>query len=287
MLYYLIVILAVVMFGGGFALNDSYRVLRSSSVESSLESGFFGALGGLVILLAIGDFRLEITPFTLLMAFLAALDGLAFVWFSFQALDRVNLSQFSLFSMLGGMLLPFFQGLLFFGEPITAAKVLCVVLVTAALWLGGSGGKAKGGGIYYAGVFVLNGLSGVLSKIFTTAPYPKASPEGYSVWIALFTALLSGLLWLLLYGKRRTPGFGWKALAISTANGVLNRVANFMLVLTLVHLDASVQSPLVTGGVMIVSTFICILQGTKPSRKELLSVAVAFLGMLALFLIKI
>ena len=103
----------------------------------------------------------------------------------------------------------------------------------------------------------------------------------------MFTALLSGLLWLLLYGKRRTPGFGWKALAISTANGALNRVANFMLVLTLVHLDASVQSPLVTGGVMIVSTLLCALRGTKPSRKELLSVALAFLGMLALFLIKI
>ena len=129
-------------------------------------------------------------------------------------------------------------------------------------------------------------MSGVLSKIYTTAPYPKASADWYSVWIAVFTVVLSGLLWLLLYGKRRTPGFGWKALGISAGNGVLNRVGNYLLVVALVHLDASVQYPLITGGVMIVSTLICLLRGTKPSRKELLSVAIAFLGMLALFLIK-
>ena len=100
-------------------------------------------------------------------------------------------------------------------------------------------------------------------------------------WFSVSPAISGLLINIACYG------FGWKALAISTANGALNRVANFLLVVALVHLDASVQSPLVTGGVMIVSTFICILQGTKPSRKELLSVAVAFLGMLALFLIKI
>lgn len=287
MLYYLIVILAVIMFGGNFALNDSYRALRSSSLESILESNFFGALAGLITLLVIGGLTVEATAFTLLMAFLDAVNGLTFTWFAFKALDRVNLSLFSLFSTLGGMLLPSFHGILFYGEPITVAKAVCVALVTAALGVSVSGGTGKKGGIYYAGVFVFNGIPGILAKIYTTAPYPKVSENGYSFWITAFAVLVSGLLWLLLCSRRRTPGFGWKALTISSASGVLNRVANFLLVVSLVHLDASVQSPMVTGGVIIVSTLICVFRGIKPSRKELLSVLIAFLGVLALFLIKI
>lgn len=286
-MYYIIVFIAIIMFGGNFALNDAYRRLRSSSLESILESNFFGALAGFLTLLVLGGLTLEATPFTLLMAFLDAVNGLIFIWFAFKALDRVNLSVFSLFSMLGGMLLPSLQGVVFYGEPITVAKIICVVLVTAALGLGVSGAAGKRGGIYYAGVFVFNGIPGMLAKIYTTAPYPKASENGYSLWITVFAVLVSGLLWLLLCGKRRTPGFGWKALTISSANGILNRVANFLLVVALVHLDASVQSPLVTGGVMIASTLICVFRGIKPSRKELLSVLIAFLGVLALFLIKI
>lgn len=44
---------------------------------------------------------------------------------------------------------------------------------------------------------------------------------------------------------------------------------------------------MVTGGVMIVSTLICFFGKSKPSRKELLSVVVAFAAMLALFLIPV
>ena len=47
------------------------------------------------------------------------------------------------------------------------------------------------------------------------------------------------------------------------------------------------QYPMVTGGVMIVSTLLCCFGPKKPSRRELLSVLVGFAGMLALFLIPI
>jgi len=55
----------------------------------------------------------------------------------------------------------------------------------------------------------------------------------------------------------------------------------------LLHVDASVQYPMVTGGVMIVSTIICFFGDRKPSKKEIISVLVAFVGMLALFVIPI
>jgi len=53
------------------------------------------------------------------------------------------------------------------------------------------------------------------------------------------------------------------------------------------HVEASVQYPMVTGGVMIVSTVISCFGKNKPSVKELASVGLAFIGMLTLFAIPI
>ena len=57
------------------------------------------------------------------------------------------------------------------------------------------------------------------------------------------------------------------------------------MIIALAHVDASVQYPMVTGGVIIVSTLISLFEERKPSKKEVLSVVVAFLGLLLLFAI--
>ena len=286
-MYYVLVMIAVVIFGGCFSLSDSYRKERGSGIVSSMEAAFVGSAAGFVILLAVSGFDFQATPFTLGMALIAALCGIGFTWCSFKALERVNLSVYSLFSMLGGMALPFLQGIIFYNESITVAKIVCVVFICAALALTVSKDRRSGGTLYYIGIFVLNGMSGVISKIFTASALSKTNAEWFSIWIAVFTAALAGALWVLLAKKANMPRYTWKAFGISSLSGALNRVANFLLVVALVHIDASVQYPLITGGVMIVSTLICFFGQNKPTKKELLSVLLAFLGMLALFLIKI
>ena len=275
------------MFGGCFALSDVYRKLRSSSIASSMESSFIGSVAGLAVLLAVSRFDFQATPFTLLIALFSALTGIGFTFCSFKALDSANLSLYSLFSMLGGMILPFFQGILFYGEKITISKIVCVIFVCIALALTVSCDKKKKGTVYYIGVFVLNGMVGVLSKIFTSAPLEKTSAEWFSIWIAVFTAGISGALWLFFFRKKSMSKYTWQAFGVSSLNGAINRIANFLLVIALVHIDASIQYPMVTGGVIIVSTLICFFGKNKPSKKEILSVISAFFGMLALFLIKI
>ena len=286
-MYYSLVLISVAIFGFNFALNDIYRKLRSSSLASSMESSFVGSLAGLVVLLIISGLDFQATPFTLLIAFLSALTGISFTFCSFKALDSVNLSLYSLFSMLGGMTLPFFQGIIFYSEKITVAKIICVIFICISLGLTVSRDKNKNGTIYYVGVFVLNGMVGVLSKIFTSSPFEKTNSEWYSIWIAVFTALVSGTLWLIFFRKKNKLKYTIKAFGVSALNGVLNRAANFLLIIALLHLDASIQYPMVTGGVIIVSTLISFFGKSKPSKKEVVSVLTAFIGLLALFLIKI
>ncbi|MBR2354711.1 MAG: hypothetical protein IKA76_09455 [Clostridia bacterium] len=288
-MYYGMILLSVATFGGCFALKDVYRRMRGSSFFISMESSFVGAFAGLIVLLIINGFQFELTPFTFLMASLVALNGVGFSYFSFKALDSINLSVFSLFSMLGGMLLPAGVGMIFYGEPMTLAKGVCYAFIFVALLMTVSRGNGGKGWIYYLGVFVLNGMSGVLSKIFTEAPYEKTSAAGYSIWSALLTGVFSLVIFLILLAakKEKTKPYTWKALGVSATSGAANKIANFLLVIALAHVDASVQYPMVTGGVMIVSTLICFFGAKKPTKKEILSVGIAFLGMLALFIIPV
>ena len=293
--YYIWILLSVVMFGGSFALNDIYRKQRGSGLKISMEAACIGALAGCAALLVSGGFALACTPFTLLMATCAALDAIAFTFCSFRALDYVNLSLFSLFAMLGGMALPFLQGILFYGEGFTIAKGVSVLFICIALICTVERGSRKKGTVYYIGVFLLNGTAGVLSKLFTESDLPKTSVTEYSVWVAIVSIVLSGGAWIALALLERHRGRAeavtgkvrLRSCGVCALNGVVNKLANLLLVFALVHVDASVQYPMVTGGTMIVSTVLSCFGSRKPSKREILSVALAFVGMLSLFIIPV
>ena len=64
--------------------------------------------------------------------------------------------------------------------------------------------------------------------------------------------------------------------------GVLNKVGNFLLLISLAHIDASVQYPMVTGGVMIVSTLLSYFTPKKPGRREYAALALSLVGIMML-----
>lgn len=285
-MYYALIVLSVVMFGTCFACNDVYQKIRGSSVKISIQFSGISAFAGLVVLLIINKFKFEYTHYTLIMAIFQYLISIGFTFCSFRALGSINLSLYSLFSMLGGMVLPFLQGILFYAEALTVSKVICLIFIVAALILTVERGEKSKGYIYYAGIFVLNGMAGVISKIFVESKFPKTSSAGFSILSCVVNVVASFALLLLLYKKPAKKETG-KSLGAAMFNGIANRVANYLLLIALMHVEASVQYPMVTGGVMIVSTVISYFGKNKPTKKEICSVVLAFVGMLVLFALPI
>ena len=282
--YYLITAAAVIMFSLQFWFNDRFQTHCGSSAKAAMLFSLGTNLAGFAALLIINRFRFEFTPFSLGMAFLVGLDGILFLYCSLKAFAVINLSLYSVFSMLGGMTLPFILGIAVYGEALTAGKLLCFAFTAAALALtvkkGGGGKRAY---LYYAGIFVLNGMSGVLAKLFQEAPYPKTSAAGFSVLSAAAGAVLAAAL--LPFMKGKLPKRSLRPALDMAAYGAVNRAANFLLLISLAHLPASAQYPFVTGGVMIVSTLICFLTPQKPGKKELAAVGLSFIGILFLVLL--
>lgn len=284
-MYYGIITISVIMFGIQFLFNDKYQKEAGNGTAATFIFTFYSSLVGLVCLLAINKFQIDATPFTLIMGLASSLNILAYNYCSLKAFEHINLSLYSLFAMLGGMVLPFVVGIVFYGEPLTIGNSICLLLITVALIITvGKGNKNKKIALlYYAGVFVLNGMAGVISKIYASSSFDKCNEAVYSIWAAFFGALTAGVV--LLAMRKKLPKTSKKAYLYTAGYGAINKLANYLLLIALAVLPASVQYPFVTGGVMIVSTVISLITGQKPSKKELIAVALSFIGILALVII--
>lgn len=286
-MYYALIVLSVVMFGACFACNDIYQKVRGNTVKVSIQFSALSSFAGLIVLLVVNKFKFEYTHYTLLMAVFQYLISVGFTFCSFKSLGVINLSLYSLFSMLGGMVLPFLQGILFYNEQMTVAKAICLVFIVAALLLTVERGEKSKGYIYYAGIFTLNGMAGVVAKLFVESRYPKTSSAGFSILSCVVNVVISIIILTLFFKKQNAPKETPKSLCAVFFNGATNRIANYVLLIALMHVEASVQYPMVTGGVMIVSTIISFFGKNKPTFKEILSVLLAFIGMMALFVIPV
>ncbi|MBR6939825.1 MAG: hypothetical protein IKH65_03370 [Clostridia bacterium] len=281
-MYYAILSVSVVLFGVQFLFNRQYQIIRGPSVRTAMLFMFTAFSAGTLILWGINKFRFEFTPFTLIVASVAAANSLAYSFCSIKALGKVNLSIYSVFAMLGGMVIPFIAGIVFFKEELTAGKIICLVLITVALALTISGKSKKSGLGVCFGIFIFNGLGGVYAKLFTSLDYPKTSEAGYSVLMALSTVVISGLM--LIFIRRPEMKKSPAADSLAAGYGVVNCIGNLLLLIALRKLPASAQFPFITGGVMIVSTVISCFTKDKPSKREFVSVAVAFAGLLVLMI---
>ncbi len=283
---------STVMFGTQFFFNDIYRRNYGNSFRDTLVSRLGGGMFGLIALVIIqiiqlGKVAFEYSNYAFIMAFIADINGFVLSYCGLKALGKINLSMYSLFMMLGGMVLPFASGILLHGEALTLGKLLCFIVIVVSLFVVKGIGKSTSGTIFYVGVFVLNGMSGVISKLYHALPerfngFEKISSAGYSVLITLISLGLSVILLFFVKGEKKK--LNGKAVFAMAGGTVLNKVANLLLLEALIVLPASAQYPFITGGTIIVSAIISMFTDKKPTKREWLAVAVAFIGILMLLI---
>ena len=239
-----------------------------------------GSIIGLISMLLINGFKFEYTHFTLIMSIIVTINGLLFTYCSLKALGKINLSLFSVLSMLGGMFIPFVVGIIFYGEELTVGKSVCFIIITLALFLTVKKGNEKGEWIYYAGIFIFNGMSSVLSKIYSASEFPKASSVGFSIFQSLISFIIA--LIILAVTKPDFKKLNIKSIVGILGHGLCNRVGNLLLLMALAYLPASSQYPFITGGTMVVSTVIAVVTHQKPTKKEIVSVGLSMVAMIIL-----
>ncbi|MCQ2479720.1 MAG: DMT family transporter [Clostridia bacterium] len=280
---YSLISVAVVMFSLGLFFSEEYERLGNNNIRASFRFTGGSFLVGFIILFIINKFTIKFTLFSAIVSLLGAFNSILYFIFTLKALSKINLSLYSVFCSLGGMVLPFVAGLAFYHEKLTVGKALCLILIVAALAITVEKGNKSGGAVYYMGVFVFNGLSGVFAKFHNDAHFVKSDEASYSMMIALWCVLLCSIL--LIFNKDEKIKLTKKSVGCIAGYGTLNNIANLFLLLSLKKgLPASAQYPFVTGGIMIISTILCYFTPNKPKKKEIFSIILSFAGIMILCL---
>jgi len=119
MLYYILVFGATILFALQFLFNQRFEESRGSDLKSALEFTLYKSVVIVVMMLLISGFKIIVTPFSVALATVYAIACILMTYFSLKAFTIANLSVYSVFSMLGGMLLPFLLGVGFYDEKLT------------------------------------------------------------------------------------------------------------------------------------------------------------------------
>ncbi|MDR1733290.1 MAG: EamA family transporter [Oscillospiraceae bacterium] len=230
----------------------------------------------------------------------AALNAIS-LFTGILTLKRGGVTGYTVFMMLGGMILPYIYGLVFLEEQPSIVRIIGLAAVTAALLFfamdGGKGEQKKTLKGYYPlcmAVFMLNGTSCVLSKIH--AIHPQAIPASdYILWMNLFQAGIAGtalLVYLRRHGKAKTPAAlpqcppaadgakrTWKGYLVIAIYAVDSGIGYLLQLIPAQTVPASALYPFVTGGSILISTLMAAVWfKEKIGKWGIAGIAVAFIG---------
>jgi len=122
---YALVFSATILFALQFLFNQKFEKVRGSDVKSALEFTLYKNIIIVIMMLFISGFKIIFTPFSIALSVVYAAACILMTYFSMKAFAVANLSVYSVFSMLGGMLLPFLLGVGFYDEKLTVFKIIC------------------------------------------------------------------------------------------------------------------------------------------------------------------
>lgn len=318
LLYYLMLFSSALIFSLQFLLTKQYQRYRGNSAAATLKLTLFAYLTIAVLFfvkLAIskGKLYVDFTPFTFLITIGIAVVAYLCVFFGVRVLEIGDMGLYSMFMMLGSLILPTVTGFIL-GEEVNDRKVIGMVLMIIAILLSlenvDKSRLTLKALLCYVAVFVFNGMIGVFLTIHQKHPQWTAGAtlnngaytidsDMYMFWYGV-SAVLFSLFMLLLLGikskikkpeeavkdgpvKAKSRGIMLFVLIIPAIYGLCNGIGDYFITLATSpgKLGTSVTFPIINGGTILFSTIIGrLLFKEKMSFKTILSLLIIICAML-------
>lgn len=279
MMYYLMIAVSALLFSIQFMFNNGYQRHNGAGWEQTLKFSFYTAIAGFFITLATNKFKMDISLFSSVVALVYGAVCILLNYSTIKAFEYACLSVYSIFSMIGGMILPFIYGLLC-GEELKLIRVICCFLIVVSVAMTVDNKQSKKAFRYYITVFFLNGMVGVISK-FHQSRTAYCVDSGSFLMLTRMAILIFCFILMLKEKNFKTDK---KSLSYCVGAAGLNCIGNLMLLVALLHLPASVQYPMVTGGTIVFSVIIDFVRRTKVTKRQIIAaiISLAASGLMAL-----
>ena len=200
-MYIALVVFATMIFAVQFTANAEYSREEGGALHKGMLLSMLSGVSSCLLLVFTVD-KWNVTGFSLLFAFLSAVVYVVIMWCSVKVLDKGELAVYTLFSQIGGMLIPSLAGILLYAESVTWQRTVCIILVIVATLIGKPvkekkpGGRHAGAMVWYISVFVFNGVWGTLAKLHQSAPELAVSSSMFSLLTRVLITVISAAVLL-------------------------------------------------------------------------------------------
>lgn len=307
-MYYAMLIGASFLFGSQFMVTKAFeknygKTVRASLSFSLLYSLFAGVIF-FIIKLVSSRTVFNLNPFSLCMAFGLSLVNILSSAIGIKTLALGDIAVYSLFLMLGGMIVPFFAGIVFLKESVSVCNLIGVAIMIIALCLpvffgkkNKNAGEAQTDGdtkkktsvffyVLCVFLFILNGLSSTLSKFNSVREGAALGAEFtfYTYGIQFVISLAAFALTTALGKSDKTQNeekqpvilFRPVAIGCGAAFGAVNGTAFLMSSVAAEHVVAVAQYPLITGATILFSSLLAFLfYREKPTALQLVQIVIS------------
>lgn len=307
-MYYAMLIGASFLFGSQFMVTKAFeknygKTVRASLSFSLLYSLFAGVIFFIIKLISSGTV-FNLNPFSLCMAFGLSLVNILSSTIGIKTLALGDIAVYSLFLMLGGMIVPFFAGIVFLKESVSVCNLIGVAIMIIALCLPVFFGKKnKNAGetqtdgdtkkktsvffyVLCVFLFILNGLSSTLSKFNSVREGAALGAEfTFYTYGIQFVISLAAFALTTASGKsdktqneEKQPVILFRPVAIGcgAAFGAVNGTAFLMSSVAAEHVVAVAQYPLITGATILFSSLLAFLfYREKPTALQLVQIVIS------------
>ena len=218
-IYYVLLFLSALIFASQFFVTRQYQMRNGTGFLGSVKLSFFAYLTIAVFFfvkgcLTKGTLNFGFTWFTFAITLLIAVVSLSCVYMGIKVLSVGDMSIYSVFMMLGSLILPSLVGVIVYEEPLTPLKAIALLLMfTAIIFSVSSVDKNKltlKALLYYVGIFIMNGMIGVFFTVHQNQPEMTAAVmntadglvvnnDVFMTWYGISTVLLSGVIYGVWY----------------------------------------------------------------------------------------
>ena len=252
----------------GSACLFSMQIIFTKMFESKCGKAFYAttcfslvsSVLVLLVLLFVSGFRVAFTPFSLFMGGLLAAVTVATNLIGIKAMSVGKVSVYTLFLMLGGMLVPFVVGVIWLNEPPKWEYVLASILLLGAMLLPVfepsevRNGNNRSRILFLAlciAIFLLNGANSTVGKLHQIN-HSAVGTVDFLVIDYLFETAISLVLFLGCRSREKYRCVVQKNTVISAFGfGVVHIAATFLQLYCATTVSASMMYPFITGGTLV------------------------------------
>lgn len=121
---YLLVTASTILFACQFLFQKKYGESEGEGLRASVTLALLSSIVRIILVVILyGVSGYSFTLYGFVCSFFAAVSYCCVILFSAGALKYANMAKYSVYMMLGGMVLPFAAGTAFFSEPLTFGQI--------------------------------------------------------------------------------------------------------------------------------------------------------------------